>query len=265
MIKVTNIGYDLTEFNYTSDIHLDSIENSLDNMGEVINSLTSNVQKTDTLIIMGDFANNNEYTERFLEEIHKYFKLVIITDGNHDSYFDKQSGKLEDRINRLKKAIEPIENIIFLEPETSILEFNNGIRLAGCNLWYDLDNPNALWDFNNIQDKRYIDYGYIIEKSKEHKDFYNKVINEVDIFVSHVPIINQHFDTFGDGCFYRRLGLYSHKICLFGHMHEGYCEHLKAMNTFLLTKPIGYNMSNNKKIGYFNMEEFMKNKGENNR
>lgn len=52
MIKVTNIGYDLTEFNYTSDIHLDSIENSLDNMGEVINSLTSNVQKTDTLIIM---------------------------------------------------------------------------------------------------------------------------------------------------------------------------------------------------------------------
>lgn len=50
MIKVTNIGYDLSEFNYTSDIHLDSIENSLDNMGEVINSLTSNVQKTDTLI-----------------------------------------------------------------------------------------------------------------------------------------------------------------------------------------------------------------------
>lgn len=41
-------------------------------------------------------------------------------------------------------------------------------------------------------------------------------------------------------------------------MHEGYCEHLKAMNTYLLTKPIGYNMSNNKKIGYFNIEEFIK-------
>lgn len=110
-----------------------------------------------------------------------------------------------------------------------------------------------------------MDYGYIIEKSKEHKDFYNKVINDVDIFVSHVPVVNQHFNIFGDGCFYRRVGLYSHKIYLFGHMHEGYCEHLKAMNTFLLTKPIGYNMSNNKKIGYFNMEEFIKNKGENNR
>lgn len=190
MIKVTNIGYDLTEFNYTSDIHLDSIENSLDNMGEVIKSLTSDVQKTDTLIIMGDFANNNEYAERFLEEIHKSFKFIILTDGNHDSYFDKQSGKLEDRINRLKEVIEPLKNVIFLGTETGILEFNNGIRLAGCNLWYDLDNSNALWDFNNIQDKKYINYRYILKKSKEHKDFYNKVINGVDIFVSHVPIVN---------------------------------------------------------------------------
>lgn len=265
MSKITNIDYYLTEFNYTSDIHLDSIPNSLDNMQEIVKSLISNVQKTDTLIIMGDFANSNEYTERFLEEIHKYFKYVIFTDGNHDSYFDKQSGKPQDKINRLKKAMEPLGNIIFLGPETGILEFKNGIKLAGCNLWYDLDNPNALWDFQNIQDKRYIDYGYILEKSKEHKEFYNKVIDEVDIFISHVPIVNQHFDTFGDGCFYRRVGLHSHKIFLFGHMHEGYCEHLKAMNTYLLTKPIGYIMSNNKKIGYFNMEEFIKNKGENNR
>lgn len=265
MIKVTNIDYDLTEFNYTSDIHLDSIPNSLYNMEEVIKSLLSDIQMTDTLIIMGDFANSNKYTERFLEEIHKYFKFVIFTDGNHDSYFDKQSEKPKDRINRLKKAIESFDNVIFLEPETGILEFMNGIRLAGCNLWYDLDNPNALWDFNNIQDKRYIDYGHIIEKSKEHLDFYNKVIDNVDIFVSHVPIVNQHFNTFGDGCFYRRVGLYSHKIFLFGHMHEGYCEHLNAMNTYLLTKPIGYNMSNNKKIGYFNMETYLKRKGESGR
>lgn len=75
MNKVTNIDYDLTEFNYISDIHLDSIPNSLYNMQEIVKSLMSNVQKTDTLIIMGDFANSNEYTERFLEKSINILKM----------------------------------------------------------------------------------------------------------------------------------------------------------------------------------------------
>lgn len=36
MIKITNIDYQLTEFNYTSDIHPDGIINNLDNIGKVI-------------------------------------------------------------------------------------------------------------------------------------------------------------------------------------------------------------------------------------
>lgn len=75
MIKVTNIDYDLTEFNYTSDIHLDSIENSLDNMGEVINSLTSNVQKTDTLIIMVTLPT----TTNTLKDFWKKFINILNT------------------------------------------------------------------------------------------------------------------------------------------------------------------------------------------
>lgn len=141
----------------------------------------------DLLIICGDISHSNKISKEFLEQITKLWNKVAVIPGNHDL----QDKKLEkERYECLIKETSHIENLIYLCDVVEILEHKN-IRIAGTFMSYNLNNDENYLKWKRIlNETSFLSREFLNKRNQKDVDYYNKVINEVNIFVSHVPIVN---------------------------------------------------------------------------
>lgn len=256
MVKNNEIDFTLKDFNYISDIHADFYTNSSEDFETTLDQWIKNSEKSDVLICAGDIANRNKVSLYVLNCLAERWKYVFFTDGNHDLYDSLYyADRKPNRLDGLISLIKNIDNIYYLSRE-NIFTFNNDISIGGCNLWYDLDNPEVFsYVLNNMNDARYVGMKYMEEESRKDLEFYKNVIHRVDVFVSHVPVIDEFKDLYGysSKSYYRNVELYDDKIYVYGHMHEGRGAKVDGLNSNFLSKPIGYCPDKDFSFGYFSL------------
>lgn len=246
------MSFTLKTFNFTSDIHVDFYKSKI-NPKKLPEYFMEGIPKTETLIVAGDLANNNEDSIKLLKILLESWKTVILVDGNHDWYGDIKKTIENGRWARLKRHFQNEERLIFLGSEKGILESSDGFKIAGSNMWYDIESPDVLVSaMTYMNDGRMIGIGKMEDLARKELSFYNDVIDKVDLFVSHVPLIDQFcgLPGFGDKCYYRRVRLSEKKVYLSGHMHEGYSMAFES--GIFLSKPIGYDFKG-RTFGHFDM------------
>lgn len=253
-MDVIKLNTELNDFNFMSDIHADFyIKDNYTDIVDYFDRWIDPDHKSNILIIAGDISHSNKLSASVLKEAAKKWKYVFFVSGNHDFYDTRMlSSQDNNRIMGLLSMIKSIPNVFYMRPGM-IFEFNNR-KMAGCNLWYDMQDPNV-YNFIrlNMNDAKYVGVSYIEEESKKDLDFYNEVINDVDVFVSHVPTIDEFVGQFPpwNKAYYRRVNILDDKVYVYGHMHEGVGRYIKSINSHFLTKPVGYNPSFGYQIGYF--------------
>ena len=253
-MNITNINYELKDFNYISDIHADFYADTYPFFNSILKEWIKNSQKSDIVIVAGDLANRNKVSYNVLKALSENWKYVFYVDGNHDLYDPVFfADRKPNRIDGLLKLTEDIKNLYYMSKD-KIFVFNNGIKMAGCNLWYDMDRPEVFsYVMKNMNDSKYVGMKYITTESAEDKKFYNNVIDNVDIFVSHVPVVDEFSKDLGftDKSYCRTVEIKENKKYIYGHMHEGKGMELKEMNSVFLTRPVGYSPSKDFEIGFF--------------
>lgn len=230
---------------YINDLHLDQRLNLKKNKQQKINDFISelliNCDENDTknslLIISGDFSNYSSHTIYFLNQISQYFDQIAIVFGNHDYYLidyhhaAKYKFDSIQKINECYKEIKNINNIHVLGEEFDhILNYKN-LKIGGTTLFSNpyFNDKTTFFYKNFMADFKYI---YIDNNIKDINEkqvkYYNQLNNEnLNIFVSHFPIITTHSHTIDN-----RLNDGSHSsfktivdeiiapINFFGHVHE---------------------------------------------
>lgn len=182
------------QIDFISDLHLDFYCRTKDFYKEEIRMLiekfrSSMQHKSDEIIIVaGDISHSNEVSSEFISQLADTWDTVLIIPGNHDWYL--QDKNTEDRYADLIKELEYKENVFFLMDETEIYE-HSGIKIAGTIMFYNLHELNdyIMWK-SVLNDKAFLTREFINNRNAKDVEYYNKVINEVDLFVSHVPIVN---------------------------------------------------------------------------
>lgn len=190
-MPVTFRNEKLPGFNVISDLHVDfylsknDINNSMENF---IKKMMKNCEiLEDVLLIGGDLGNHNSISLMFLEKIKDYWKYILLIPGNHDWYNqEKTENRYKDLIKKVKE--KNIKNIIFLQDEVEIFSYN-GINYGGSTLMYNLYDEETLRDFRLfMNDKHFISEDFIKKKHDEDLRYYERVIDKVDVFLSHVPV-----------------------------------------------------------------------------
>lgn len=150
-----------------------------------IKKLVDNTDEiTDNLFILGDISNLNISSKETIDNLLKYWRDIYIIPGNHDFYFqNKDKNRYED----LKEHYEHNKKVHFVKDE--IIELGD-LRIGMNMMFYNLLNPEVyrdyvffMNDFHHIPDDEGIRY------YKEGVKYYNKVCNEIDVFMSHVPLL----------------------------------------------------------------------------
>jgi len=244
--------------------------------------------KADVLIIGGDNSHYNQQFKKLLIKLAelKLFKKIIITYGNHDMYLvsNKQIHDYKISINKItemKKICTDIDTVEFLDG--NIIEVD-GIKIGGCAMWYDYSYAKKFFNMNDfhmlqkwkqvMNDANYI-YGtdhlglnevrsmYSYGKTKiytfdpllffeSEKDKLLKIIDKVDIFVSHFgpaipPNLESKYMNIDTGFYYfdgehYLWGEKAPKLWIFGHTHTKY--EWKVNNTWMVSNPLGYKSEN---------------------
>lgn len=174
-----------------SDLHLDFYITK-ENVTQQIKSFIElsvkqmKVKPGEVLIVGGDISHDNSMTLEFLNELSKIWNYVLVIPGNHDWYFQNKD---EDRYAELIKMTNN-SNIYFLMDKVEIFEYE-GIKIAGTSMLYDLNETidYVMWK-SILNDSKFMSRSFVNKRNKADVEYYNKVINDVDIFVSHVPIVN---------------------------------------------------------------------------
>lgn len=174
-----------------SDLHLDFYITK-ENVTQQIKSFIElavkqmKVKTGEVLIVGGDISHDNSITLEFLNELSKNWNCVLVIPGNHDWYFQNKD---EDRYAELIEMTNN-RNIYFLMDEIEIFEYEE-IKIAGTSMLYDLNETvdYVMWK-SILNDRRFMSRNFVNKRNKADVEYYNKVINDVDIFVSHVPIVN---------------------------------------------------------------------------
>ncbi len=109
--------------------------------------------KDTILILAGDIHVGTTATE-FVRQMADSFAHVIYILGNHE-FYQNEMVSLPDRI---REELEDIENVSFLDDETTIV---GDIRFIGSTLWSDMDNRNPL-SMMTIE-RSLNDYGLILK------------------------------------------------------------------------------------------------------
>lgn len=215
---------DTIGFNVVSDLHMDFYFD-WKNPYDYINDFKNNIQnKCDYLIVAGDIANNNKLSYIFLESMNYFYKKVFVIDGNHEYYGDW--GKI-DRYKGLKEITKKLKNIVFLD-ENDVIDVE-GIKIAGRMMMYNIEDRLKDYQFFKTisNDSRFIPEWMVKKKHKEEIEDYNRLIDDVDIFISHIPLIPQKNSNYIPEE-YRDISLYynsgvkikANKIYINGHVHH---------------------------------------------
>lgn len=114
-----------------------------------------NGYENDVLIIAGDTANSKKGIIHFFDywKLHKSFRYVIMVDGNHEHYNNRNKKLLiRENIKNIQDALP--SNVILLgedNPSFVVSYEHDEIEFIGANGWYnfDVDNNNdKLRDYN---------------------------------------------------------------------------------------------------------------------
>lgn len=192
LIKIKTPPIDGVKIDVVSDLHLEfyyvqntPFEEFIANyIKTILNELHGSKE---ILIVGGDLSHKNSISEEFLRQTSEIWDYVLVIPGNHDWYLQEKG---QDRYYELIQSLKDKENVIFLMDEVEIFEYKN-IRIAGTFMAY---NVNDLKDYvmwkSILKDSKFLTREFIIERNSKDVEYYNNVINHVDVFVSHVPIVN---------------------------------------------------------------------------
>lgn len=139
------------------------------------------------LIVAGDISHKNYFSSMFLIECAKVWEYVLVVPGNHDL----QDRKLEkERYSCLIDELSTYENIVFLMDKAEIFTYEN-FKFAGTFMSYNLNDLEDYIKWKRVlNEASELSRNFLNERNMKDVEYYNKVINEVDVFVSHVPIVN---------------------------------------------------------------------------
>lgn len=181
------------QIDIVSDLHLDfyyvqntPMKDFVKNYIKTILNELSGLSK-EILIVGGDTSHKNFTSEEFLRQTSEIWKYVLVIPGNHDWYLQNKG---QDRYADLIDSLKDKENVIFLMDEVEVFEYKD-VRVAGTFMAY---NVNELKDYvmwkSILKDSKFLTREFINERNARDVEYYNNVINHVDVFVSHVPIVN---------------------------------------------------------------------------
>lgn len=201
--KVNNKPEGSIQIDAMSDLHLDFYITKEENVTQQIKSFIElsvkqmKVKPGEVLIVGGDISHDNKISKEFLTQLSNIWGYVLIIPGNHDWYFQNKD---EDRYAELIEMTNN-SNIYFLMDEVEIFEYE-GIKIAGTSMLYDLNKTidYIMWK-SILNDSRFMSRNFVNKRNKADVEYYNKVINDVDIFVSHVPIVNLDGDAATENLF----------------------------------------------------------------
>lgn len=204
---------------YISDLHIESYKNYLESAETVKENIIKESEVGIPLIIAGDLSNDKSLGLKLLEYLSEYYKPIYFVSGNHEYYFQKnQNNSLEYFIEEAKKLLG--SNFIYLDRQ-GIKEIGNK-KIAGTNMWYNFNQPETIFAYLfRLNDSRFLKIDKAEEEANKDLKYYNEVIDKVDIFVSHVPLIETPAvkKYKNDNCFRRTVDLRENKIYIAGHTH----------------------------------------------
>lgn len=231
----------MTKFAYVSDLHLD-FNHKRDKDLSIFRSYTekakAQIGDTKYLIIAGDISNYNIASTYGIKTLLEYFEKIFYVTGNHDYYYIPMIEDNSLNNNRHKSFQRKTETLfdnrlIELSRHSGVFDVD-GVKIAGANMWYDLDRPEALHRFlYQMNDSRFVTEEFVRRQYKGDKTFYNRVIKDVDIFVSHIPLHPFSQSEFKNGyCYLNNQKLHPNKVYISGHTHM-IAEHDDLNSKFL--------------------------------
>lgn len=177
------------QIDVVADLHLD-FHTSTEKVKGFVENFVSEMQykSKEVIIVGGDISHYNEMSAEFLRQLAKIWKYVLVIPGNHDWYL--QDKYYENRYADLIKSLENEDNIKFLMDKVEIFEYK-GIKIAGTMMFYNVNELRdyAMWK-SILSDSGFMTREFVISQNNKDVEYYNRVINDVDIFVSHIPIVN---------------------------------------------------------------------------
>lgn len=244
---------------YVSDLHLRFYVKNISDIKPFVDKNILPKVKSNILVIAGDICEYLDYVSEFLYECSKHYDKVIFIAGNHEYYIpnmkffyidDMAKTFQNNSLNKIKSLDEMFKNsrdIIFLDRNAS----NHGIckidnyTLAGDTLWY---LPKTLIDwcyyYPGQNDHNFImsednSHDRIIKLHNESIDWYNRLPNDVDLMISHIPPMKiENNDRGNNCCYYVDIDKYKAKTWIYGHDHKE-TEFIKD-ETLFLSNPWGY-------------------------
>ena len=254
---------------YKSDIHLDFWvkEKNRNKIKDFIKNILF-PKTADVLIIAGDLGHDNLQNALFLEEIKKYYGVVLVTFGNHDLYLlDEESlNKYKTshaRLSELKEYIRFIEGVYFLDGDIADVA---GIKILGAGGWYDfsyavrhgisLEVIRGQWEVI-MSDAKYIHPKIDPPTfSSFEKEKIRSFIYDADIVFTHVPpLYIKCFDDVLMNSFYTFYGydLFANnvKYWIFGHCHQAHDFYYDTVR--FLSSPLGYPVGRRGEFGIRNL------------
>ena len=180
----------------TSDLHLDILLQNMEprkleiEIKEFVSKMIEESETKELLIIAGDISNSNKISLLLLQEVSKHWGHVLVIPGNHDLQdLNREVERYEELLKETKKTCK---NIFFLKDEVEMFT-HSGVKFAGTFMSYNLHSmENYIQWKDEMTDKIGLTRKFLNKRNVEDVDYYNSIINSVDVFVSHIPIVNLH-------------------------------------------------------------------------
>lgn len=239
---------------YISDIHLDfHVPFTANQLKWESNTrkFTRQLIKTDEtqrdiILLGGDYSHFNHQTMWMLDEFSNAYTTVLMVLGNHDYYLvsksqsEKYGNSSANRADELRQLItDSLPNVYLLE-EGKIYE-HEGVRIGGDTMWYPLTTTEQQTFFRNISNDSKLIKNVSIELEHEKSIRYYKsmIENEIDIMLSHVPLIhiNSHSLYGGTACYLTDVDELPTYVVM-GHSHEQ--SHYEKASTEFHMNCLGY-------------------------
>lgn len=244
---------------YISDLHLDfhiRFNKNLLKFEQRTKEFVRNLILTDdgsheVLVIAGDLSHYNFQSLWALDEFSITYEKVLFVPGNHDYYLisKNQSAKYKNnsknRLNELvcKSSIQN-DNVHILNSKPYTYK---GVRFYGSTMWYPLKTYEQQVFYGEISnDSKLIKRMNHYDEYEINMKDYNLRIEEVDVMISHVPLIHMksHVENNNTSCYLNEVNkLAAHTIC--GHVHEQN-EYRTVDNKRVYINAIGYDDEQNK-------------------
>lgn len=220
------------KISYLSDLHLDfwiKIKKSKEKVETYIQNLIDTDEgEKDVVIIAGDISHYNAQSLIALGVFSLNYNKVFYVLGNHDYYLisksqEKRYKNSNERVQELVEQSEELYPNVHALLDGTVHEYN-GVTFSGLTMWYPVENiEQKMFLANYSNDSVYIKGVDIHEMHlKDIKNYCLTLDKNIDMMVSHVPVINvdTHFKYNSTSGYLCPLPDLKVKHWIFGHSHE---------------------------------------------